>query len=284
MKLRHEQVLANRVGTMSLSAKRFFTAWVFGVYFTFQAAVQAWVVNIDFDPVAQSQTYSGQGAYSDLGNNYWNSINPENFNSSFSLKASDGTTNTGVTFTPQFLDMGPGGSWASNYFWGGPGGPLAPALMGDYWYTGGQPGYSFSIGGLTPASTYQFYFYSAVGGNDWLRDRSGMFTLDGVSQRVNGYSSAQQGSALYDSFVLEDNYLIFTTTTNGTSLAGSFYALPGSAEVEFNGLQIVQMAAGQGTSSVPEPGQVAASLLLLSGIGIYLWRRRHAVQAKRRHS
>ena len=29
-----------------------------------------------------------------------------------------------------------------------------------------------------------------------------------------------------------------------------------------------------GTSSVPEPGQVAASLLLLSGIGIYLWRKR----------
>ena len=31
---------------------------------------------------------------------------------------------------------------------------------------------------------------------------------------------------------------------------------------------------GIGTSSVPEPGQVAASLLLLSGIGIYLWRKR----------
>ena len=39
-----------------------------------------------------------------------------------------------------------------------------------------------------------------------------------------------------------------------------------------------------GTSAVPEPGQVAASLLLLSGIGIYLWRKKHAVQAKRRHS
>ena len=282
MKLGHEQVLANCVGTMSLSAKRFFTAWVLGVYFTFQAAVQAWVVNIDFDPVAQNQTYSGQGAYSDPGNNYWNSINPGNFNSPSSLKASDGTTNTGVTFTPQFLDMGQGEGWALNYFWGGPGGPLAPALMGDYWYTGGQPGYSFSIGGLTPGSTYQFYFYSAVGGNEWLRSRSAIFTLDGASQFVNGYSSAQQGGELYSSFVLGDNYLVFEATTNASSLAGSFYS-PGE-EAEFNGLQIVQMAAGQGTSSVPEPGQVAASLLLLSGIGIYLWRRKHAVQAKRQHS
>ena len=31
---------------------------------------------------------------------------------------------------------------------------------------------------------------------------------------------------------------------------------------------------GIGTYSVPEPGQVASSLILLSGIGIYLWRKR----------
>ena len=41
---------------------------------------------------------------------------------------------------------------------------------------------------------------------------------------------------------------------------------------------------GIGTSSVPEPGQVAASLLLLSGIGIYLWRKKHTAQASRLRS
>ena len=39
-----------------------------------------------------------------------------------------------------------------------------------------------------------------------------------------------------------------------------------------------------GTSAVPEPGQVAASLLLLSGIGIYLWRKKHTAQATRLRS
>ena len=255
-----------RVGTICLPTQRFFAAWVLGVFFTFQAAVQAWVVNIDFD--AGGDTYSGQGAYSDPQHNYWNSINPGNVNSPFSLTASDGITNTGVTFAITQPDrVG---------FWGGSSGPLAGALMGDYLYTytSQAPGAPFSIGGLTPGATYQLYFYSAVGGNDWLRNRSGMFTLDGVSQLVNGYSSAQQGGELYNSFVLEENYLIFTTTTNGTSLEGSFYTITGHQEAEFNGLQIVQIAAGQGTSSVPEPSQVAASLLLLSGIGIYLWRKR----------
>jgi T5SS/PEP-CTERM-associated repeat protein len=38
------------------------------------------------------------------------------------------------------------------------------------------------------------------------------------------------------------------------------------------------------SASVPEPSQVAASLLLLSGLGIYLWRKKHAAQAKRQHS
>ena len=39
-----------------------------------------------------------------------------------------------------------------------------------------------------------------------------------------------------------------------------------------------------GTSAVPEPSQVAASLLALVGLGIYLWRKKHAAQAKRQHS
>ena len=39
-----------------------------------------------------------------------------------------------------------------------------------------------------------------------------------------------------------------------------------------------------GTSAVPEPSQVAASLLLLCGIGIYLWRKKHAAQASRLRS
>ena len=39
-----------------------------------------------------------------------------------------------------------------------------------------------------------------------------------------------------------------------------------------------------GTSAVPEPSQVAASLLALVGLGIYLWRKKHAAQASRLRS
>jgi autotransporter-associated beta strand protein len=39
-----------------------------------------------------------------------------------------------------------------------------------------------------------------------------------------------------------------------------------------------------GTASVPEPSQVAASLLALIGLGIYLWRKKHAAQASRLRS
>jgi hypothetical protein len=39
-----------------------------------------------------------------------------------------------------------------------------------------------------------------------------------------------------------------------------------------------------GTSAVPEPSQVAASLIALVGIGIYLWRRKNAAQASRLRS
>ena len=38
------------------------------------------------------------------------------------------------------------------------------------------------------------------------------------------------------------------------------------------------------SAAVPEPGQVAASLLALVGLGIYLWRKKHGAQAKRQHS
>jgi T5SS/PEP-CTERM-associated repeat protein len=39
-----------------------------------------------------------------------------------------------------------------------------------------------------------------------------------------------------------------------------------------------------GTSAVPEPSQVAASLLALVGLGIYLWRKKNAAQASRLRS
>ena len=38
------------------------------------------------------------------------------------------------------------------------------------------------------------------------------------------------------------------------------------------------------SATVPEPSQVAASLLALIGLGIYLWRKKNAAQASRLRS
>ena len=60
-------------------------------------------------------------------------------------------------------------------------------------------------------------------------------------------------------------------------LAGSSFALG----LQGNDLVLNYTA---GTSAVPEPSQVAASLMLLSGLGIYLWRRKHVASASRLRS
>ncbi|MFA6287819.1 MAG: hypothetical protein WC661_10590 [Opitutaceae bacterium] len=219
--------------------------------FALASSAQALVVNVDFDYATNgSGTYSGQGAYSDPGNNFWNSIHYLNVDFPPVLKASDGSTDTGITVSIS------GYPDAFDFSGGGDPGPLASSLMQDYLYTynNGSSPVLFSIGGLTAGETYQFYFYSAVGGNNSVRDRQAVFTLDGVSQNVNGYSSVTGGSALYSLFVLGDNYLEFTVTPTGTSLAGSFYT-PTSGEAEFNGLQIVQ---------IPEPSTCA----WIAGLGV----------------
>lgn len=230
--------------------------------FAMASAAQALVVNVDFDYASNgSGTYSGQGAYSDPGNNFWNSIHYLNVGAPPVLKASDGSTNTGITISLS------GYPDAFDFSGGGDPGPLASDLMHDYIYTFNNDASPvlFSIGGLTAGETYQFYFYSAVGGNNSVRDRQAVFTLNGVSQNVNGYSSATEGSALYGAFFLGDNYLEFTVTPVGTSLVGSFYALPGD-EAEFNGLQIVQV------SAVPEPATYAL-LASLATLGLVVLRR-----------
>jgi hypothetical protein len=46
----------------------------------------------------------------------------------------------------------------------------------------------------------------------------------------------------------------------------------------FNSVPVVQgFAASADSSAVPEPGQVASSVLLIIGLGFYLWRRRRAL-------
>lgn len=245
--------------------KSLLSAAMIGVLcFTLSAASQVLVVNIDFDYVNDGgETYSGQGAYADTGNNYWNVIKSTNVSSPPVFKASDGTTDTSITFVfNNTVNFSSGGS---------PDG-VAGNLMQDYLYTKNTSSspIGFTIGGLTAGANYEIYIYSAVGGNNSVRNRQAAFAIDGNTLNVNGYSSATQNGSLYTSFVDGDNYLKFSINPTGTSVNGSYYTT--SNEAEFNGLQIVQTA-------VPEPSTYAAIFGILALVATGVIRRRRAITA-----
>ncbi len=211
-----------------------------------QAAAQ-FVVNIDIDD-NPGNNYSGQGAYSDPGHNFWNSVSTPSGGSS--LLASDGTTITGISFSYSGAG-GPGAVGEPSY---------AGKLLADYIYTGGTA--TFTIGGLTPGLTYQIYLYSQPG-TAGSTDRAATFTVDGQSANLSGLNPG--------SLVQGSNYVVIPFTASGTLVSGTFApnAGAGGGEAELNGLQLVV--------PVPEPSSVAA----LGGIVVLA---AAAIQRRRRQS
>jgi T5SS/PEP-CTERM-associated repeat protein/autotransporter-associated beta strand protein len=100
----------------------------------------------------------------------------------------------------------------------------------------------------------------------WTTDQSWViYDVTGTTTGANNFSIATANWA--------DN----SGDTFNTLLSGSAFSLAQQG----NDLVLNYTA---GTSAVPEPSQVAASLLALVGLGIYLWRKKHAAQAKRLRS
>jgi len=100
----------------------------------------------------------------------------------------------------------------------------------------------------------------------WTTDQSWViYDVAGTTTGANNFSIATANWA--------DN----SGDTFNTLLSGSAFSL----SQQGNDLVLNYTA---GTAAVPEPSQVAASLLALVGIGIYLWRRKHAAQTKHQHS
>jgi autotransporter-associated beta strand protein len=81
------------------------------------------------------------------------------------------------------------------------------------------------------------------------------------------------GSALSVNTDYSSLFNINTAATNGTG--GWSGSLPANFQVLTLGdTNNLYLYAAPGSAAVPEPGQVAASILLLVGIGIYVWRKR----------
>lgn len=178
-------------------------------------------------------SFSGQGAYTATGN-YWNSF--VNISGGSNLLASDGSTVTGISFSA-------GNTSDPDAGFGGGGDGL---LLADYWYVHGTRVGTFTLGGLTAGNAYQVYVYSQAGSSG-ATDRAATITLGGASQNLTGLAGA--GGSL----VAGQNYVVFNISSLvGTSLSGTFATQTGSGEAELNGLQIINLGAGSGSSTVPD--------------------------------
>jgi hypothetical protein len=180
------------------------------------------------------------------------------------------TTTTGsVTFTesPDYLlpfnNLGTGsgsfdslsGSYATLLSSGGSAG-LPDTITGTF-------------GGLTAGNDYLIQWWS----NDSASTFGGVFVQTQASQ-IGGNSTVTLDSNLSNSAGGLGQYAIGTFTATSSSVAFNLNSVTGLPLI--NAFQIRDVT----SSAVPEPGQVAASLLLLFGIGGYiLLKRRKAAKA-----
>lgn len=234
-------------------------------------------VNIEARDAGRTSPYSGQGAFSDPGHNYWNTLTTV---SGTSLLASDGVTATTLSFAVSGID---------GIGWGGNPSHAYSGLLADYFYVLTawdadfiNPVYTpatFTIGGVTPGHIYDVYLYSQAGSSG-VTDRAATFTLQGASKNLTGLEPDSWGS--YGPFEQGKNLVVFRVTATGTTLTGSFVpkdtGYMDNWEAELNALQIIDYGTSGPGSSVPEPPTYAALAGLVAlGVSIRKLRRRARV-------
>jgi autotransporter-associated beta strand protein len=123
----------------------------------------------------------------------------------------------------------------------------------------------WSLSGTGPDVNGQIPGWDPALGSTWLiASAAGGITLNG-----SGLLANTDYSGLFN---------INTAATNGTG--GWIGSLPSSFQVVTLGnTNNLYLYAAPGSAAVPEPGQIAASLLLLAGIGGYVWLKRRKQKA-----
>ena len=204
---------------------------------------QAVVVNVDVD-ASGVVTYSGQGAYSDPGNNYWNSLTGTSLTN---LIASDGVTETGISIT---TSNGSRNDKTADI----PGDGDAGDLMGDYSYSR-NAGQTATVSGLTPGSPYLVYVYCQGDANN----QYATVTIGDTSVTTTG---------LYSSVLTEGaNYVAIEATAdeNGEILVSLMYVVRYTG---FNGIQIAD-AVTRGAAHSPVPTGDAVDSTEVSSVSWY---------------
>ncbi len=186
------------------------------------------VVNFDVPGGAGAVNYSGQGAYPDPGNNYWNPILGGGTTGAAN-RLSDGVTHTPITLTSQL-----GGTYGTQGSQGAPAGLQQP-------YEYNNVGLQTDTLNNVPAGTYNLYLY----GINNTGTRGTLFT---VSTPV--MSPVSQGTvntpASLTHFALGADYVVFSNVVVGAAGAITFtwignpnVTLSGNNEGDLNALQLV---------------------------------------------
>jgi hypothetical protein len=180
------------------------------------ASASTRVINVDVGN--NGGTYSGQGAYADPGNDFWNGFDTSGPN----LTASDGVTQTGVS-----VSIGNTGGYTVS---------LNNKLMKDYRYVTGSNSGTITLSGLEPNSDYLIYVYAY----SQPTNKQATVTLNGVT------APQTTGTADPEIFVEGSNYVKIATRSDSAGvIAGTFRRLP-SGESDLSGFQII----GQQSSKV----------------------------------
>ena len=179
--------------------------------FALVAAVsEAQVINFDVPGgVGGAVSYSGQGAYSDPGNNYWNAVVTNAPYTTSGGLLSDGASTSPITLTAPYGAGGgaiyTGDAQGAN---GTPSGLFAP--FED------NKNSTFNTNTLNnvPAGTYNLYLYGNNGTSD--SDRGTTFTVWTTSTSATSLSTANV-QADFNTFVKGVNYVVFSNIVVGAS-------------------------------------------------------------------
>ncbi len=191
-------------------------------------AVRAQVVNFDVPGGAGAPNYSGQGAYSDPGNNFWNPVLGGGTTPATN-KLSDGITATAITLTSQL-----GGTFGTQGSQG-----TAAALQSPYEYNSAVLR-TDTINNV-PAGTYNLYLY----GINNTGTRGTTFSVS-TSLMSPVTQSTSNTPASLTSFILGADYVIFSNVVLSATGAITFTwtanpntILAGNNEGDFSALQLV---------------------------------------------
>jgi hypothetical protein len=191
-------------------------------------ATQAQVINFDVPGGAGALNFSGQGAYTDPGNNYWNPVKGGGTTSPTN-RLSDGITASAITLTSQM-----GGTYGTQGTQGTP-----AALLSPYEYNSAVR--RTDTLNNVPPGTYNLYLY----GINNTGTRGTTFTVFTSATAPITLSTSNTPASL-TTFIASANYVVFsnvvltlTGTIAFTWTANTNVILAGNNEGDFCALQLV---------------------------------------------